>query len=175
MSQQNILGDGDVRAQVDFLIDRANAELYRMLRRSNLDRGALQLNAALIRVFHAGQDLNQGGLSSPILAHQGVNFPLSQEEVNALKSNDTREGFPNAFHADNVLSVCHRFRLPLMELSPGFGMAWNVETTRCPAQVQCVLTTLEEKRSLYRLRLSGGAHHRLRFVAAGTDRDHTHF
>ncbi len=85
MTNQNILGHRDVRAQVDFLIDGANAQLLRVLRRSYLDGFAFQFNGAFIGMFYAGQDFDQGRFARAVLSHERMNFPFSQGKINAFQ------------------------------------------------------------------------------------------
>ena len=58
----------------------------------------------LILMLHAGQDLDQGGLACAVFAEQGMNLPLLQCEIHIFKGLDTRKGYVDALHRDDIVS-----------------------------------------------------------------------
>ena len=60
--------------QVELLVDHADAQRLGFVRRGEGDLRAGHPDAARIRVVGTGQDLHQGGLARPVLAHDGVDL-----------------------------------------------------------------------------------------------------
>ena len=92
---ENVLGNGHVRAQGDFLVHEADAHLLGFRRRGNADRLAVEDDLAAVGLKNAVDDVHQGRLASAILAGQGVDLAAPQLEVDAAKGLDGAEGFCN--------------------------------------------------------------------------------
>ena len=102
--EHDIFGDGEIRAQVDFLVHAADAQLLRMLGRAHVYGSPIQLYRTAVRMFDAGQDFDQRGLARPVLAHQRVHFARPQREVDVLQGDDAWKGFGDAFHGEQIRS-----------------------------------------------------------------------
>ena len=67
-AERQVLGHRHRRNEVDFLVDRADAEGLRLACRTDLDRAAVQTDLAPVAAQGAGQDLDQRRLARPVLA-----------------------------------------------------------------------------------------------------------
>jgi hypothetical protein len=102
-ADQEVLSNGEVRAQVDFLIDRANSHFLCMERAADDNRPAIEGDRAAVRMVHAGQHLDQRRLACTVFAYQGVDFALCEREVHVLQSMDAWERFRDPGHHDDVV------------------------------------------------------------------------
>ena len=73
-AERQVLGHRHRRDEIDFLIDRADAERPRLAGRADLDRVAVEADLALVAAQGAGHDLDQRRLAGAVLAHQRVDF-----------------------------------------------------------------------------------------------------
>jgi hypothetical protein len=64
---------------------------------------ALDENAAAVTRHRAAQDLDQGGLASPVLAQHHVDLALEEVEVDAVKRVDPGEMLIDLLHAEKRL------------------------------------------------------------------------
>jgi hypothetical protein len=87
-----------MRAEVDFLVDRADAEFLGMLRRSDGHLVLIDHDRTGIWLLDAGQYLDQCSFTCPVLAYQGVDLATLKGEINILKRLHTQKGLADAFH-----------------------------------------------------------------------------
>jgi hypothetical protein len=80
-----VLGHREIGAEIDLLVDRADAELLRLLRGARGDGLAGEQDAAGVRLVEAGQHLDQRGLAGPVLAHQRVHLAGVKAQAHALQ------------------------------------------------------------------------------------------
>ena len=83
---KNVLGHRQIGAEVDLLVDGADAQALRVQRGRGADGLAIQAHIALVGGVHAGQHFDEGGLARAVLAHEGVHFTGKQAQI------DAREG-----------------------------------------------------------------------------------
>ena len=105
-AQEDVLGDRQVRRQVQLLVDHADAEVQRRSRVGDLDRLALEPDLAGVGLVDAGQDLHQRGLAGAVLADQGVDFSGTELEASVGKRMDAGEVLGDPGHLDQ--QVTHR-------------------------------------------------------------------
>ena len=86
-AEEDVLGHGEVRAEVDLLVDGADPGGLRPAagRRSDTLL-AVERDRARVDAVDAGQHLDQGRLAGAVLAHQGVHLAGEQPEVDAVRA-----------------------------------------------------------------------------------------
>ena len=77
-----VLGDGQVRNDVEFLVDDRQAEVTRVLRRLNVDLLSLQPDlAARVGLVYTGEHLHERGLARSVLTAETQDFTGAKVEV----------------------------------------------------------------------------------------------
>ena len=71
-SQEDVLGDGHLRNEAEFLMNHRDSRLQRCTHRREIHGGSLEVNRSCIALMHADQDFHQRRLTRSILAHQRV-------------------------------------------------------------------------------------------------------
>ena len=104
MAQEDILRDAQVGGQVEFLIDRRDAQGLGILGAPDFNRLPIEEDLALVLGIGAGQDLDQGRLAGPVLAQQGMHLTFPDGEIHPFQRLDTGEGFANALHFQQDLT-----------------------------------------------------------------------
>ena len=99
-AHEHVLGDREVRHQVQLLVDHADAEVERGPRVGDLDRLALEADLAAIGLVDAGQDLHEGRLAGAVLTDERVDLPRSQLEGRIDERADAREFLGDPGHLD---------------------------------------------------------------------------
>ena len=89
---------GEVRAKVDLLEHRGDAQLNRGLRRSGANGLAFEQNFARVHAVDAGQALDQRGFAGAVFAQQGVYLAGAQREIHAIQRLDAGELNLNSPH-----------------------------------------------------------------------------
>src|SRR5690606_13757752 len=94
--EHDVLTDGEVRAEVDLLVDGADP---RRLRRAGVAEALLVAgddDPAGVDAVVAGQRLDEGGLAGAVLPHEGVDLAGEQPEVDGVERLDAgeRDGDP---------------------------------------------------------------------------------
>ena len=90
-AQQNVLCHSQIGAEVDLLIDGADAGVLRLPRAAESLLDAVDGDAARVDVVDTGERLDQRGLAGAVLAHQRVDLAGQQPEVHAVERLDARE------------------------------------------------------------------------------------
>ena len=83
----------------------------------DLDLLAAEFDRPCIGLVHADEDLHQRGLAGAVLAHQGVDGPGTDFEVDVVERLDAREGLGDALHPEEVV-VAHRLHEPCPHRRP---------------------------------------------------------
>ena len=107
-AQEDVLADGLVRCEVELLVDGADAHLLGVVRGAKGHRLPAQDDAALVVAVDAAQDLHQGGLARPVLAHQGHHLSPARPEVHLVQGLDARERLGDTRHLENRLAIVLR-------------------------------------------------------------------
>ena len=100
---ENVLCHRQIRAEIDFLINRTDAEILCLQHRSGLNLRAAEADIAAVRRFDAGQHLDQRRLSRPVLPHKGMNLPRKESDSDVLERNDTWKPLVDALHLEDWL------------------------------------------------------------------------
>jgi hypothetical protein len=97
-TQRQILRNRHGRDEIDFLIDRADAERAGFARAADLDLAAIETDHALVARERAGHDLDQRRLARAILAHERMDFAGLDAEIDAVQRPNAGEGLRHARH-----------------------------------------------------------------------------
>ena len=98
--EQNVFPDAEARDEISLLMNRGDALAERIARRAELNRVAVQENAAGIGANEAGDDLDQRRFAGAVFAHQAMDFARLQVERNAVERLDAGEGFTDRFERE---------------------------------------------------------------------------
>src|SRR5690606_30185944 len=90
-SEEDVLGDGAIRQEVELLVDDADATLLRLTGMVELHRLAIEHDLPGIRLVDPGDDLHQGRLAGTVLAHDGMDLARKDVEVDVVQRPHTRE------------------------------------------------------------------------------------
>ena len=100
-AERQVLRHRHRRDEIDFLVDRADAERARLPRSVDLDGVAVQANFALVPAQGAGHDLDQRRLAGAVLAHQRMDLAGIDPEIDAVERANARKGLGDADHLDS--------------------------------------------------------------------------
>jgi hypothetical protein len=78
MSDEDVLGDAQVRENRWLLVDGGDSMPLGVAGRADRDRFTRYPDFTSIGLVDAGDDLDEGRLSGPVLAEQGVDLPWVQ-------------------------------------------------------------------------------------------------
>ena len=95
---EHVLRHGEVRHQVEFLMDHADAQVLRGAWIVDFDFFALVEDATGIFAVDARQHFHQRGFASAVLTDQGVNFARTQLKLALAKGMHAGEGLFDPFH-----------------------------------------------------------------------------
>ncbi len=119
-AEQHVLGHRQVRGQGQFLIDDRDAVVARRQGAVDDDRLAVDHDlAAGIGLIGTGQDLHQGRLAGPVLAHQRMDLPGIDREGDVRQSPHAREGFRDVAHGQDRLGFTHARPPQIIVSGPG--------------------------------------------------------
>ena len=94
--EHHVVGDAEVRAEREILIDRLHTGRARVLRASELDRPALERHRAGVRADGAGDDLDQRALAGAVVAEEADDLAFADGEGGFLEGRDRAVGFLRA-------------------------------------------------------------------------------
>ena len=104
MSEENVLRDIELGNQAWLLAYQANSQRESV---SWIVDGhfavAIDFDRTRIRGLHAEEDLHQGRFTSPVFAHQGVDFSCPEVKIHSLQRLDARKRFDDAFQLEKQL------------------------------------------------------------------------
>jgi hypothetical protein len=89
---EDILGDGQVADQVQFLHHHTDAPILGIGAGSRLIRRACQQHASAVRRLDAREDTRERALACAVFADQGMNLPAAEVEIDVRKGLDPGEG-----------------------------------------------------------------------------------
>ncbi len=99
-ADEDVLRRRQVRHQVQFLVDDADAQFLRPPRRGNLGRPAVEQDLALVARVDAGEYLHQRGFAGAVLAHQRMHLAGLQLEAGVVQRPHAGERLADAAHGD---------------------------------------------------------------------------
>ena len=120
----DVLGDREVRAEVHFLVDGADAPALRLVRAREEHAPPVELDRAAVDLVRPGQHLEQGRLAGAVLPEQRVHFAGEEAEVDTVERLHARERLLDAGHLEDRRgggggSGCHLVRWALLAVVPG--------------------------------------------------------
>jgi hypothetical protein len=102
--QENVIHYAQVGAQVEFLVNDADAIAHRVQRAAQANFFAIEQHTAAGGLLHAGQDFHQGGFTRPVFAHQYIDLACIDIEGHLVERNCARENLGDVFGAqDDIL------------------------------------------------------------------------
>jgi hypothetical protein len=107
MPEMDVLGDGQVLHQVEFLVDGGDAEAHGRDGRAEGDLLAAPAQTAGVGLVGAGQDFDEGRFAGAVLAEQAVHLTGLDVEVDAVEGPDSGERLGDAGHAEQRWFWCH--------------------------------------------------------------------
>ena len=117
-ADEDVLRGGEVRHEIQFLVDDADAQVLGRAGVGDVDFLPLVEDPAGIPLVHARQDLHQGGFARPVLPHQGVHLAGAQIVTAIAQGVDAGERLFHSFHDDE--RVCH---LASHHVNSSFGVS----------------------------------------------------
>ena len=111
LAHEEILGDGQIRDEREFLEDRHDANGDRVGWAAEGDRLAVVGDRARVRGMNPAQDLHHRALAGAVLAEEGVNFSRLTGELRAVQRDDAAETLVDASGAKEG----HAVRNPLAD------------------------------------------------------------
>ena len=100
-ADEHVFGDRHIRREGEFLIDGDDAGALRVMRRSEGDGLAEELDRPGVGAVRAGQDLEQRRLAGAVLAEKGVDFGLAHFEMHALERKDAWKALADPGHLED--------------------------------------------------------------------------
>ena len=108
VAEEDVLGDVEVRHQVELLVDRRDAVLDRLRRRRERRLLAVPDEGALVGLVEAGEHLDQRRLAGAVLAEQAVHLAGPDVEVDAVERPDAGELLDDPGHLQQGAAVTGR-------------------------------------------------------------------
>src|SRR5882757_2593511 len=93
---EHVFSNGQVQAQVHFLIKRPDPGGFRVKRRREIDGFAAKPYLACIVCMNTGEYVDECRFTGAVLAHQRMDFAGKQTEVHVLQRLDARERLGDA-------------------------------------------------------------------------------
>lgn len=109
--EEEVLGNRQVRQQVDLLVDRADPECLGFKRIARIDLGIIEQNGAAVAPVGPGQAFDQGRFSGTVFAKQRMNLSAPEVKIDLVEGSGPREGFFDPDRLENVVIGLHRYRL----------------------------------------------------------------
>jgi hypothetical protein len=127
MPHEDVLGDGQLREQQQFLIDGRDPGRLRLLRRGEIGRLAVERHRAGIGPVHARHDLDQRRLAGAILAKQRMHFACLDVEADVRQRPHAGKRFADAGELKDSVHAASLARHRAKENPSAVGR-WNGET-----------------------------------------------
>jgi hypothetical protein len=103
----DVLRDVQVGEQVGLLVDGGNRRSLRLARVRELHRLTLQQYLAAVGLVYAGDNLDQSGLTRPVLTEKSVNFTCVDIKLDIFQRLHASKRFVDASHRNNRLCCSH--------------------------------------------------------------------
>src|SRR5690606_27355451 len=102
-ADKHVLCNSKIGAEGNFLVDGTHAEVLGILRRSELDCLAFDVNLARVFLVDPGHDLDECRLACSVLAHKSVNFSLAKGKADVVQGPNAGKGFAYTLHLKHDL------------------------------------------------------------------------
>ncbi len=102
VAEKDVLGHGEVRHQVQLLIDDANPAGQRVGRTAEVDGDPVHHDVAAVLTIGATQDLHERGLAGAVLAEQHVHLAGPQRQIHAVERDDAGKALADCAHLEGV-------------------------------------------------------------------------
>src|SRR6185436_12703457 len=102
--EEDVLGHGQVRHQVELLVDDADPESQRGARARDHDRRATEPDRARVAAIYTREHLHERGLARAVLADQRMDLAGAELEPGLIERTHAGEGLVNALHRDQWLA-----------------------------------------------------------------------
>ena len=99
-AEEQIGGHVEARDEIEFLKDRRDARGLCSAWIGEADGDPVDLDLALIRRDHAGENIHQGRLAGAVLAKQRVDFPALEIEIDAAQCLRAAKALDDATHGE---------------------------------------------------------------------------
>ena len=96
--QADVLRHRQMWNEIDFLVDRGDAQRFGVFGRSRMDGFSVQADLAFVAGIYTGQHFYQRGLPGSVLAHKRVDFARAECEVHTVQRLDAGKSLGNASH-----------------------------------------------------------------------------
>src|SRR4029079_13521688 len=103
-AQVHVLGDVEVVAQRQVLVDDLDAQRGDVARAVDIDARAVEEVVAGVAAVDAGDDLDQGGLAGAVVTDEGRHLPRVDGEVDVVEDVDHTEAVVDSAQLENRLA-----------------------------------------------------------------------
>ena len=108
-AENNVLRRGQDIDELEMLVDHADAEIKRVLRRADDDLLVVDEDLPLIRKIYAGEHVHERGLAAAVFAEQGEDLAAIDVQPDLVVCDDRTEGLRNVAHSHcGMLAVQRR-------------------------------------------------------------------
>ena len=108
-AENNVLRRGQDIDELEMLVDHADAEIKRVLRRADDDLLVVDEELPLIRKIYAGEHIHERGLAAAVFAEQGEDLAAIDVQPDLVVCDDRTEGLRNVAHSHcGMLAVQRR-------------------------------------------------------------------
>ena len=101
-AEHDVLGHGQIRREVQLLVDHRHSRAPRLVRIARRKRRAVQRDAPRVRLVRAAEDFHQRALPRAILADERMHLALADAQRNAPQRGSRAEAFTDAFESKPV-------------------------------------------------------------------------
>ena len=105
LPQEDVLGDREVRDEVQLLVDDADPEVAGVARAANLDGLTIEADLAGVLAVRAAEDLHQRRLPGAVLAEQHVDVAGVKRQVDVVERDDAGKHLPDAAHLEHGRTI----------------------------------------------------------------------
>jgi hypothetical protein len=100
-AEKDVLGDGQIGRDAQFLMHHADTGRERVARRTKAHLMPVETKLARVIAMHAGDDLHQRRLAGAVLADETMDLAGLEHEADIAQGRDAAEGFRDAQKLDD--------------------------------------------------------------------------
>jgi hypothetical protein len=105
-AKKNVFASRQMRDEIKFLVDGADAQALRVLWVPDLDVLSVKNDLPRTLMIGSAQNFHERGFARAVLAEKDMNLTPPQIEINVVQSHDAGKGLPDMTHFQNG-SVYH--------------------------------------------------------------------